>query len=151
MTHCVQAEEEADLLGNFIRLADYILVENLVLLTIDTVGEFLTTLLANKSDGRQRVRARAPAHLPRTAPLPLGTAGANRLPRARPRGAKLAASAPSPRRPGTLTARVCPVLAPRRPRGRLCTRRRSASSRTTSASTRRATTWWARSRVSRTA
>jgi len=45
-----KAEEEADLLGDFIRLADHILVENLVLLAIDNVREFFLLLKENKGE-----------------------------------------------------------------------------------------------------
>ena len=49
-----KAEEEAQMLGEFIRLADYILVENLVLLAIDSVGAFLGMLENNKEQATQK-------------------------------------------------------------------------------------------------
>ena len=49
-----KAEEEAQMLGDFIRLADYILVENLVLLAIDSVDGFLQMLRDNKTNATQK-------------------------------------------------------------------------------------------------
>jgi dynein heavy chain len=52
-----KAEEEAQMLGDFVRLADYILVENLVLLSIDTVRYFLDLLIHNKQQIKTKQRA----------------------------------------------------------------------------------------------
>lgn len=52
-----RAEEEAQMLGDFVRLADYILVENLVGLSIDAVRYFLDLLVTNKQQIKQKQRA----------------------------------------------------------------------------------------------
>ena len=49
-----RAEEEAGMLGDFIRLADYLLVENLVLLAIDSADGFLSLLRNNKTQATQK-------------------------------------------------------------------------------------------------
>jgi len=58
-----KAEEEAQMLGDFIRLADYILVENLVMLAIDSVGTFLNLLIDNKQQEEVKRKAMFLTHI----------------------------------------------------------------------------------------
>ena len=51
------------MLGDFIRLADYILVENLVMLAIDSVGTFLNLLIDNKQQEEVKRKAMFLTHI----------------------------------------------------------------------------------------
>jgi dynein heavy chain len=52
-----KATEEAEMLGDFIRLADYIMVSNLVMLAIDSVGSFVSMLVENKMQEKEPRKA----------------------------------------------------------------------------------------------